>query len=168
MIQLWEDHSHRGSKPQQERLTDIFDSLLDTSECEFYLVLDALDECPTREHDGRSSLLQFLEGLVERHQAKINVLVTSRPEPDIRSKLEQYPSVNLETGLRDDVETFVRAQVSHGRLSKWEESIQNLTLERLLEIPEWYVTLSNKYGVTGLTHMAQQALSMGRLADKTA
>ncbi|CAI7627297.1 unnamed protein product [Penicillium bialowiezense] len=137
MIKLWEDHSHRGSKPQQEKLTDIFDSLLDTSDCEFFLVLDALDECPTKEHDGRSLLLQFLKGLVERHRAKIHVLVTSRPEPDIRSKLEQYPSVNLESGLRDDVETFVRAQVSHGRLSKWEESIQNLTLERLLDIPEW-------------------------------
>ena len=148
MFKLWEEHRHRGSKPQQQKLAEILDSVLETSQGELFLILDALDECPAK-HDERRSLLQFLEELLGKHRAKLHILATSRPEPDIRSRLEQYQSVNLETGLGEDVETFVRAQVAHGRLCEWDESVKKRTLERLLDIPERYVALINKYAQHG-------------------
>ena len=143
MLKLWEEHRHRGSEPQQQKFADILDVVLDTSQREFFLILDALDECPTAQ-DERSSLLQFLEELLVKHPGKMHILATSRPEPDIRSRLEQYQSVNLENGLAEDVETFVHAQVARGRLSNWDESVKKCTLERLLDIPERYVALTNK------------------------
>ncbi|KAL3260405.1 hypothetical protein ABHI18_004610 [Aspergillus niger] len=136
MISLWDEHHHRGSKPQQQKFADILDIVLESSRGEFFLILDALDECPTTGDDERGSLLQFLEELLKKHQTKIHILATSRPEPDIRSRLEQYQSVNLESGLGEDVETFVRAQVAHGRLCEWGESVKKRTLEKLLDIPE--------------------------------
>ncbi|OJZ87121.1 hypothetical protein ASPFODRAFT_44747 [Aspergillus luchuensis CBS 106.47] len=136
IIKLWEEHCHRGSKPQQRKLAEILDNLLETSQGEFFLILDALDECPATGDNERSSLLQFLEELLKKHQTKLHILATSRPEPDIRSRLEQYQRVDLEAGLSGDVETFVRAQVAHGRLCEWGESLKKRTLERLLDIPE--------------------------------
>ncbi|KAH8430500.1 uncharacterized protein LDX57_008162 [Aspergillus melleus] len=135
MLKLWEEHRHRGSEPQRQKFADILDVVLETSQGEFFLIVDALDECPTAQ-DERSALLQFLEELLVKHPGKMHILATSRPEPDIRSRLGQYQSVNLETGLAEDVETFVHAQVANGRLSKWDESIKKCTLERLLDIPE--------------------------------
>ncbi|GLA95787.1 hypothetical protein AtubIFM61612_008635 [Aspergillus tubingensis] len=136
IINLWEEHSSRGSKPQQQKFADILDVVLESSQGEVFLILDALDECPATGDDGRSSLLQFIEEMLEKHQSKMHILATSRPEPDIRSRLERYQSVDLEIGLGQDVETFVRAQVAHGRLREWGESVRKRTLERLLDIPE--------------------------------
>ncbi|OJI81520.1 hypothetical protein ASPTUDRAFT_58772 [Aspergillus tubingensis CBS 134.48] len=136
LVNLWEEHSPRGSKPQQQKFADILDVALESSQGEFFLILDALDECPATGDDGRSSLLQFIEELLEKHESKIHILATSRPEPDIRSRLERYQSVDLETGLGQDVETFVRAQVAHGRLCEWGEGVKKRTLEKLLDIPE--------------------------------
>lgn len=141
MIKLWEGHCNRGSKPQQQRLVDILDIVIENFQGEFFLVFDALDECPAARNDERRTLLGFLEGLMVKHPSKMHILATSRPEPDIRSKLEKHQNVNLETGLVEDVETFVRAQVSHGRLCEWGASIQKQILEKLLDIPERYVYL---------------------------
>ncbi|PYI34344.1 hypothetical protein BP00DRAFT_390371 [Aspergillus indologenus CBS 114.80] len=135
VVKLWEEHRHRGSKPQQQKLAEILDVVLETSQGHFFLILDALDECPAKAGE-RGSLLRFLEELLERHRAKLHIIATSRPEPDIRSRLEQYQCVNLETGLAEDVEAFVRAQVAHGRLCEWDESVKTRTLEKLLDIPE--------------------------------
>ncbi|PYI24076.1 hypothetical protein BO99DRAFT_478635 [Aspergillus violaceofuscus CBS 115571] len=135
VVKLWEEHRPRGSKPQQQKLAEILDVVLESSRGHFFLILDALDECPAKAGE-RGSLLRFLEELLERHRAKLHIIATSRPEPDIRSRLEQYLCVNLETGLAEDVEAFVRAQVAHGRLCEWDESIKTRTLERLLDIPE--------------------------------
>ncbi|PYH73951.1 uncharacterized protein BO88DRAFT_484802 [Aspergillus vadensis CBS 113365] len=136
IINLWEEHSPRGSKPQQQKFADILDVVLESSQGEVFLILDALDECPATGDDGRSSLLQFIVELLGKHQSKMHILATSRPEPDIRSRLELYQSVDLETGLGQDVETFVRDQVAHGRLREWGESVKKRTLEKLLDIPE--------------------------------
>ncbi|GLB11572.1 hypothetical protein AtubIFM57258_008442 [Aspergillus tubingensis] len=136
IIKLWEEHSPRGSKPQQQKFADILDVVLESSQGEVFLILDALDECPATGDDGRSSLLQFIVELLGKHQSKMHILATSRPEPDIRSRLERFQSVDLETGLGQDVETFVRDQVAHGRLREWGESVKKRTLEKLLDIPE--------------------------------
>ncbi|KAI2824605.1 hypothetical protein CBS115989_562 [Aspergillus niger] len=136
IIKLWEEHCNRGSKPQLQKFADILDIVLGTSQSEFFLILDALDECPVTGNDERRSLLQFLEELLEKHRIRIHILATSRPEPDIRSRLERYQSVDMELGLGQDVETFVRAQVTHGRLREWGESVKRRILEKLLDIPE--------------------------------
>ncbi|RAH48293.1 uncharacterized protein BO95DRAFT_480367 [Aspergillus brunneoviolaceus CBS 621.78] len=135
MVKLWEEHRPRGSNPHQQKLAEILDIVLEASEDQFFLILDALDECPAKNGE-RGLLLPFLEDLLGKHPTKLHILATSRPEPDIRSRLEQYQSVNLEAGLAKDVETFVRAQVTHGRLSAWDDSIKERTLEKLLDISE--------------------------------
>lgn len=45
--------------------------------------------------------------------------------------MEDYRNVNLETGLSEDVETFVRAHVARERLYRWKESIRKKILRKL-------------------------------------
>ncbi|KAJ5726568.1 uncharacterized protein N7483_007925 [Penicillium malachiteum] len=95
LVNLWEDHSHRGSKRQLQKFADILDIVLEDSQGKSFLILDAMDECPATEHEGRSSLLEFMEDLSRKHPSKLHILATSRPEPDIRLMLKQYESVDL-------------------------------------------------------------------------
>lgn len=145
LVKLWEDHSHRGSMPQQQKFADVLDSVLEHSQEETFLILDAMDECPAVDYDGRSFLLDFIEQLSGKHPLKLHILATSRPEPDIRSRLEQYESFDLESGLGGDVEIFVRNQISHGKLSRWGESAKKRALEKLLDIEERHVAMIRKH-----------------------
>lgn len=118
---------------------------MEDSQDEVFLIIDAMDECPVKDHDGRSSLLEFIEQLSSKHPSKLHILATSRPEPDIRSRLEQYLNVDLEIGLAGDVETFVRDQISKGRLSRWDESVKERALNKLLDIGERHVLMISKF-----------------------
>ncbi|KNG88866.1 hypothetical protein ANOM_003719 [Aspergillus nomiae NRRL 13137] len=133
VTRMWERHSNRGSQPDRGELRDTLDDVLSKTPGEMFLVLDALDECPER--SGRSErkvLLSLLAGLNESHKNKLHILATSRPEQDIRATLERFPTVDLEAQLSDDVETFVRTEVSNGRLRDFEESKRARALDQLL------------------------------------
>ncbi|OGM48001.1 hypothetical protein ABOM_002743 [Aspergillus bombycis] len=133
VTRMWERHSGRGSQPDREELWDTLDDVLSKAPGELFLVLDALDECPER--SGRSErkvLLSLLAGLNESHKNKLHILATSRPEQDIRATLERCPTVDLEAQLAEDVETFVHAEVSNGRLRDFKEDIKARVLDQLL------------------------------------
>jgi len=55
-----------------------------------YLIIDALDECPTTSSlsSPREALLSLLEDLVEEQPPNLRICVTSRPEVDIEAILE--------------------------------------------------------------------------------
>ncbi|KAE8421035.1 hypothetical protein BDV36DRAFT_292709 [Aspergillus pseudocaelatus] len=98
-----------------------------------FLMLDAFDECPERSgRNERKTLLSLLIGLNEGHMNKLHILATSRPEQDICATLERFPTVDLEARLAEDVETFVHAEVSTGRLRHLPEDKKVRTLEQLL------------------------------------
>ncbi|EIT83049.1 hypothetical protein AO1008_09950 [Aspergillus oryzae 100-8] len=121
---MWESNSGRGRQPGWKELRDTLDDVLSTTPGETFLVLDALDECPER--SGRNE-----KDLSERHKNKLHILATSRPEQDIRETLERFPTVDLEAKLAEDVETFVRTEISNGRLLKFRH-MQNRILDHLL------------------------------------
>ncbi|OJJ42631.1 hypothetical protein ASPZODRAFT_76501 [Penicilliopsis zonata CBS 506.65] len=136
---IWEGH-RANREPEYSQLIKILDGIVGHLPGKVYIVFDALDECPSEPgRKERQLLLSFLKTLVEQHSDKLHLLATSRPEPDIRQSLEKHKSLNLEDGLERDVETFVRAELKCGSLSKWEAidaSIHTKIEERLLGIPE--------------------------------
>ncbi|KAJ5618698.1 hypothetical protein N7528_006809 [Penicillium herquei] len=119
VLQMWQ--SHRGNRePDYKNLIDTLDSVINYLSGDVYLVFDALDECPfTASRKERQLLLQFIEHLIEQHPSKLHILATSRPEPDIRVRLEKHNSFDLELGLGGDVEVFVRSELKDGQLSRW-------------------------------------------------
>ncbi|KAK6837171.1 hypothetical protein RU639_001381 [Aspergillus parasiticus] len=129
---MWERNSGRGSQPGWEELRDTLDDVLSKTPGEIFLVLDALDECPKRlGRSEREVLLSLLERLNERHKNKVHILATSRLEQDIQAKLGRFPTVNLETKLAKDVETFVRTEVNSGRLREFKD-MQDRIVDHLL------------------------------------
>ena len=139
VIRMWERHSNRGSQPDRGELRDTLDDVLSKAPGEKFLVLDALDECPERSgRNERKVLLSLLAGLNASHKNKLHILATSRPEQDIRATLERFPTVDLEAQLSEDVETFVRTEVSNGRLRDFEESKRARALDQLLRTRDRY------------------------------
>lgn len=92
---------------------------------------------PSDRGEMRKVLLSLLVDLSERHKNKLHILATSRPEQDIRETLERFPTVDLEAKLAEDVETFVRTEISNGRLLKFRH-MQNRILDHLLGTRERY------------------------------
>ncbi|ETS80817.1 hypothetical protein PFICI_08346 [Pestalotiopsis fici W106-1] len=86
---------------------------------EIWIVLDALDECPRR-----YDLLDWLRDL-RANQKNAHVLVTSRPEQDIKSAIDRICTnqeiVTVQNELlKDDIRSYVQARVKeHESLSRW-------------------------------------------------
>ena len=82
-----------------------------------YLIIDALDESPNTLGipSPRERVLQLLEELVELRLPNLHILVTSRPEIDIRDVTESLTShrVSLhdQTGQRQDIVDYVKSVV---------------------------------------------------------
>ncbi|KAJ5646111.1 hypothetical protein N7490_002483 [Penicillium lividum] len=107
---------------------------------DLFIVFDALDECPqepTRKE--RDCLLQFMEDMIREQQEKLHLLATSRVEPHIQERLQKYTCFDLEANLGEDAQTFIKAELRHGNLSRWKDvkpSILETIEKRLLKIPE--------------------------------
>lgn len=75
-----------------------------------FVVLDALDECPT-ERDDREQVLAGLQRLLEAGSG-IQILVTSRPEPDITSSLrsmafQELDLQQIKSKTSRDIDVFI-------------------------------------------------------------
>ncbi|KAF3922268.1 hypothetical protein ABW20_dc0104245 [Dactylellina cionopaga] len=90
---------------------------------EIWLVLDALDECSKEE---RENILPWMEEiLVSSKHGGIHLLVTSRRERDIESRILKFTHTNymvaIQSGLvTDDICAYVRTRVREGDgLKRW-------------------------------------------------
>lgn len=109
---------------------------------EAWIILDALDECQTRKdyQDGR--LLPWVENLLGSRQTNIHLLVTSRPEQDIKSAIEKWARIQDIISIQSskivkDICSYVYASVrQHERLSRWrsrpeiQEEIETTLIEK--------------------------------------
>lgn len=143
---IWEE-GRKNREPNSGQLVQILHGIISQLPSDVFIIFDALDECPQKSgQKERKQLLEFIEQLLENHRDKLHLVVTSRPEPDIREKLEKYRCVNLEGGLSDDVETFVDAELETGKLSKWDQDIRNRIKAGLVGVSERFVIFFSKPG----------------------
>ena len=91
-----------------------------------YLIVDALDECPSTSSllSPREELLSLLEDLVQKQLPNLRICVTSRPEVDIKTILEPlaFRSVSLHdaSGQQKDIRDYIEAIVSTNRkMQNW-------------------------------------------------
>lgn len=152
VTKVWEYHSHRRSEPDSDTISDILEDVVSSVPGGVFLIFDALDECPENpEVKERRPLLRLLAGLLERHKDTIHILATSRPVTDIRSSLEKFPNLDLETHLAEDVETFVTASIADGPLNRYNVATKRLIADTLLSLEE-------RYGVAFTLDIAEQGL----------
>ncbi|KAH8195216.1 hypothetical protein TruAng_010616 [Truncatella angustata] len=90
---------------------------------EVWIVLDALDECTPR-----IELLSWTQDLAQNYQplSNVHILITSRPEQDIKSAIERHADNEQMIAIRDDlleadIRNYVQARVrEHEGLKRWQ------------------------------------------------
>ncbi|KAN0124166.1 Ankyrin repeat-containing domain protein [Lactarius tabidus] len=112
--------------------------LTTTGQVPFYLIIDALDECPNDSAlpSSREKVLKLVKDLVGLHQPNLRLYITSRPEFDIRTTLEplatQQVSLHDESGLKQDINDYINNVVRSDRMMKrWREDDKDAVIESL-------------------------------------
>jgi hypothetical protein len=104
---------HDSLRPSFESLQELFISVASSFQ-ENFLMLDALDECPS---DQRHQIIGFLHRILDRVPAT-KVFVTSRKEGDIAEAFEcnGTPIIKIEAqSVAQDIKTFVSDEVKRLR-----------------------------------------------------
>jgi hypothetical protein len=105
-----------------------------------YLIVDALDECPSTSSlsSPREELLSLLEDLVEEQLPNLRICVTSRPEVDIKAILDPlaFHSVSLhdESGQKGDIMKYIESIVNtNENMKNWNAEQKQLVINVLTE-----------------------------------
>jgi len=103
-----------------------------------YLIVDALDECPSTSSlfSPREELLSLLEDLVQKQLPNLRICVTSRPEVDIKTILEPlaFRSVSLHdaSGQQKDIRDYIESIVStNKKMQNWSLHYKQLVIDVL-------------------------------------
>jgi Cdc6-like AAA superfamily ATPase len=113
------------SQPTCASLCKVFFQMINQAE-ETYIVLDALDECRTREGPLSEGLLAWTQTLLNLEKRNVHLLVTSRPEHDIEQVLCELVQsdgdiVPIQSHLIEgDIRSYVHTRVRKGDgLKRW-------------------------------------------------
>ena len=132
-------HRNGGESPSDDELVQCFMDLLKCPEPRpVYLIIDALDECPSTSSlvSPREKLLLFLEDLFEAQLSNLRICVTSRPEVDIKTILGPlaFRSVSLhdEGGQEKDIIMYIESIVNTNKnMRSWNSEQKQLAIDTL-------------------------------------
>ncbi|KAL2802448.1 hypothetical protein BJX63DRAFT_437864 [Aspergillus granulosus] len=92
---------------------------------EAWVVLDALDECCTRNGPSTEGILSWIRDLLNSDQRNVHLLVTSRPEQDIQAEFDEWTGsenrVVIQSNLiADDISVYIQTRVKEDKgLMRW-------------------------------------------------
>jgi len=136
---VYSTHRNGGQSPGDDKLVQcLMDLLKRPGPRPVYLVIDALDECPSTSSlsSPREKLLSFLEDLIEAQLPNLRICVTSRPEVDIKAILEPlaFRSVSLhdESGQKYDIMKYIESIVNTNKnMQNWNPEHKRLVIDVL-------------------------------------
>jgi len=107
---------------------------------EVFIVLDALDECRTREGALKEELLSWIKEILQLEESNVHLLVTSRQEQYIESRIKKFARSDDVKSIESDdttkdIRAYVRARVTGNGFKRWEKrpNIQQEVETRLME-----------------------------------
>jgi hypothetical protein len=88
------------------------------------LVLDALDECEVQD---RLELIRVFDHILAQASNPLKIFISSRPNPDIKSKLKGRSNIEIESKDNyDDITRFVKSEITkHPRWHMMDPSLQD-------------------------------------------
>ena len=136
---FYSTHSNGALTPSDDKLIHCLIDLLELPGSQpIYLIIDALDECPSTPSlsSPRENLLSLLEDLVEGQLPNLRICVTSRPDVDIKTILEPlaFRSVSLHDarGQQKDIRDYVESVVStNKKMQNWSPHHRQLVTDVL-------------------------------------
>ena len=139
---VYKAHESGARQPSDDTLKECLKGMLTLlGRGPIFIVLDALDECPSSGIPSpRGEVLHLLEELVDLHLQELHICTTSRPEVDIRAVLGSlaFRSVSLheQTGQTMDIADYVRGVVNSSpsaAMKRWRADDKNLVIKTLTE-----------------------------------
>ena len=128
------DRNMQVMRKSEKLLGCLRDMLKCPRQATVYIIIDALDECPTTPIP-REKVLELVEELVNLRIRHLQNCVTSRPEADIASDLVlAFRSISLEgeSGQVKDIAEFVESVVNTDKvMRKWKDTDKQLVIEVL-------------------------------------
>ena len=136
---FYSTHRNGAQSPGDDKLVKcLMDLLKHAGPRPVYLVIDALDECPSTSSlsSPREKLLSFLEDLVEAQLPNLRICVTSRPEVDITAILKPlaFRSISLhdESGQNEDIMKYIESIVNTNKdMQNWNPEHKELVIDVL-------------------------------------
>jgi Cdc6-like AAA superfamily ATPase len=129
---LFSSHENGRRQPSCESLCKVFLQMVDQVK-DVYFVLDALDECKTRKGSQFEGLLAWMKTLLQSDQRNVHLLVTSRPEHDIKRILSilaesEEEIIPIQSNLiTEDIRSYVRTRVRESDgLKRWKSRLDVL------------------------------------------
>ncbi|KAJ7922063.1 hypothetical protein B0H13DRAFT_1707918 [Mycena leptocephala] len=121
-------HSVSGA-PSEERLFECLCQMLTVSG-DVFVVIDALEECPTRPE--RAQMLKHLERMVELGHSQLHILITSRPEVDIKPSMARMKAHQLDleavAAQAKDLRSYISSELAQ---ADWGSKLREHALETL-------------------------------------
>ncbi|KAF8266798.1 hypothetical protein EI94DRAFT_134035 [Lactarius quietus] len=138
---VYSSHGKGTQRPSDDVLiTCLTNMLTATTLRPTYIIVDALDECPNTSgvRSPRERVLSFIKHLVDLRLPNLHICITSRPEIDIRTRLEPLTSLRVslhdQTKHREDITKYIRSEVGFiANANKWRENEMELVIETLSE-----------------------------------
>ena len=132
-------HDRGSQHPSDDELLQCLVQMLELPrQATAYIIIDALDECPTTTGlpSPREGVLELVKNLVGLKIMNLRICVTSRPEADIEDILGPlaFRSVSLhgESGQVQDIAAYVKFVVNTDpRMRTWRKEDQELVIEVL-------------------------------------
>jgi hypothetical protein len=141
LFSLYSTHKRGLEQPTDDTLARCLKNMLmGMGHVPIYLIIDALDECPDDSGipSSRERALELVKELVELRHPNLRLLITSRPEFDIRTTLQplatQQVSIHEESGQQQDISDYVTFVVhSDKKMKKWRDDEKNMVINKLTE-----------------------------------
>ena len=136
---FYSTHFNGAQSPSDDELVRCLVDLLKLPGSKpIYLIVDALDECPSTSSlsSPREELLSLMEDLVEAKLPNLRICVTSRPEVDIKTILEPlaFCSVSLHdaSGQQKDIRDYIKSIVNtNTKMGTWNSRHKQLVIDVL-------------------------------------
>jgi hypothetical protein len=138
---LYSAHRDGSQQPTDGALVQSLKKMITTAgTVPIYLIIDALDECPDTYglRSSREDVLELVEDLLGLHDPNLHLCITSRPEIDIRTSLEQWTSESCrislhdQSGQKEDIVNYIRSVVySDKKMKRWRAEDKELVIEAL-------------------------------------
>jgi hypothetical protein len=155
LLNFYAEHAKGSRHPSDSALAGYLKDLLNLPGlAPVYLVIDALDECPSTSAfpSPRDKVLNLIEDLIKSQIPNLRICVTSRPEADIEYILDPliFCSVSLhdESGQNENIEEYIKSVINtNPKNRRWREADKQLVINVLTEkadgmyvVCTWFLT----------------------------
>ena len=136
---LYSTHRKGAQSPSDDELIRcLIDVLKLPGSKPIYLIVDALDECPSTSSlsSPREKLLSLVEDLIEARLPNLRICITSRPEVDIKAILEPLASCSVSlhdaSGQQKDIKDYIESIVNtNKKMGNWNSQHKKLVIDVL-------------------------------------